>query len=122
MSRPIAYVAGPYSAKTIFGVVRNIHTAWKVAHILWGNGYTVICPHANSAFMNTVTNKDFIERDLDIVARCDIIFMLPGWEKSQGARAEFRHAGRLGKDIVVLGHINDAYGFRWEESHGDTSG
>ena len=110
--RPIAYVSGPYSAKTIFGIIRNIYIAWKVARILWGNGYTVICPHANSALMNTVSNEDFIERDLGIVERCDVVFMLPNWRKSTGAVMEFLHAEIHNKDIIVLGHIKDAHGFK----------
>ena len=108
----VAYVAGPYSAKTLFGIIRNIYIAWKVARILWGNGYTVICPHANSALMNTVSNEEFIERDLGIVERCDVVFMLPNWRQSEGAVMEYLHAAIHQKDIIVLGHIKDAHGFK----------
>lgn len=111
MKSKLAYVAGPYSARTKLGVLLNIRRAWKVAKILWGNGYTVICPHSNSAFMENISNDEFIQRDLSLVGRCDVIFVLPGWQKSKGTREEIRYAGLLGKDIIMLGDISDARGF-----------
>jgi len=99
----VAYVAGPYSAKTIFGKLRNIYRAWKVAYTLWQQGYTVICPHSNSMLMeNAIGNEEFAKRDLHIVERCDIIFMLPGWTRSNGAIKEYHHALKHGLEIREL--------------------
>jgi hypothetical protein len=50
----IAYVAGPYRAKTKIGIILNILRARKVAKELWKMGYAVICPHSNSALMDGI--------------------------------------------------------------------
>ena len=39
-------------------------------------------------------------RDLEAVRKCDAIFMLKGWEKSKGARAEKALAEWLGKQVM----------------------
>ena len=44
--------------------------------------------------------KDVMRRDLKEVMECDAIFMLKGWEKSKGARAEYSLAEALEKEIL----------------------
>lgn len=96
----IIYTAGPYRADTLWGVHLNIESAKVYARELWTRGYAVICPHANSAFMDGAdTDKMFLEGDLEIIAMCDAIFMLPGWTRSKGALAEHDHAKLLGLTI-----------------------
>lgn len=103
MKSKLAYVAGPYSARTIFGKLRNIYRAWRAARMLWRKGYTVICPHMNSALMDSaISNDEFIKRDLQFVEMVDIVFLLPDWFKSEGARTEVNHARKLRKKVVVL--------------------
>ena len=67
----LIYVAGPYRGN----IEKNIATARKVAMKLWSMGHVVICPHANSAYMDEVgvSHERFIEGDLKIIARCDAI-------------------------------------------------
>ena len=43
---------------------------------------------------------EFVDRDLDALATCDAILMLPGWEKSKGATAE--HAVAEWRGLTVL--------------------
>lgn len=95
----VAYVAGPYRAKTMNGVWQNIERAKMIAAELWKMGYAVICPHANTAFMDGSTTGNqaddshvWLEGDFEILKRCDCIVMIPGWERSQGATAEMQFA------------------------------
>lgn len=91
----ILYTAGPYRAPSMWGIHNNIESAKIVARQLWLAGHAVICPHANSAFMDGPageTDATFLNGDLEILGRCDGIVMLPGWEASHGAVAELRHA------------------------------
>jgi hypothetical protein len=43
--------------------------------------------------------KKSLDWDFDQVSECDVIVMLPGWEKSTGARAEHAVAVAYGKEI-----------------------
>jgi hypothetical protein len=96
MMKEIVYIAGPYRARTIFGVIWNIIRAYLVAVKYWQKGHVCICPHMNSALMNYFRglNDDniWLKGDLDILARCDKIVMSGDWLKSSGSRAELDYA------------------------------
>lgn len=87
----VVYVAGPYRSKDgMYGVKKNIDAAIDVARTLWVMGYVPICPHANSYMMDgaDVDPEVFLDGDLELVRRSDSVCLLPGWEKSDGARGE----------------------------------
>ena len=91
----IIYVAGAYKSRWgKIGVFFNIIKAWRTARRLWKRGYTVICPHANTAFMDCrdLSPLRFIAGDLEILGFCDAVLMLDGWQKSRGAKMEYYHA------------------------------
>jgi len=97
----VAYIAGPYRSKTVHGVVENIRRAEAVALKYWRIGYAVVCPHKNTAlFDGTCPDETWLEGDLEILARCDTVVMMKGWEKSQGAAEELQHAQSLAKIII----------------------
>jgi len=102
----IAYVAGPYAGKGRFGIVRwfrqwrNILRARKVAYALWSRGYTVICPHTNTAWMDKACSRDwFLKGDLEILDRCDVMVLLPGWRNSEGTMGELKYAFDHGIEV-----------------------
>jgi len=101
----VAYISGPYSAATEWGVLQNIRRAEAVALEYWRRGYAVICPHKNSAFFGGAAPPDvWLKGDLEILRRLrpgqDVVVMVPGWESSEGALEERAEAYRLGLDIV----------------------
>ena len=106
----LAYTAGPYRAPTVHGIVRNIREAETVALALWGLGFAVVCPHKNtSLFDGAAPDEVWLRGDLVIMERCDLVVMVPGWEKSSGAKAERDRALELGipvfdwpKDLKLL--------------------
>lgn len=106
----VAYIAGPYRAKTPYGIVRNIRAAERVAIKYWKQGYAVICPHKNSALMDgSIGNAGdvkmadgniWMEGDLAILAKCDVIVMMRRWRQSQGARTEHDFAVKHGIRVI----------------------
>lgn len=99
--KKIAYISGQYSNPDPSKQGQNINNAADVAKEYWKKGYAVICPHLNTAwFDNTVPYKDFLEGDIEIMLRCDVVIMLPGWENSHGAKAEHKIAKLNNKEII----------------------
>jgi len=105
----VAYIAGPYRADTIYGIIENIRHAEKYALKYWRLGYAVICPHKNTALLDgALPDSVWLNGDLELLRRCDVIVMIPGWERSAGARAELREAARRGlKQIYEKGTMTD---------------
>jgi hypothetical protein len=86
----VAYVAGKYRAPTVRGIVENIRRAEEVALWLWRNGWAVVCPHLNTALLDgACEDAVWLEGGLEILRRCDALVLVPGWESSEGTRAEY---------------------------------
>jgi len=94
----LIYVAGKYRADTKEGVEANIRHAERAAKRLWQEGWAVICPHLNTAHFDGDEDV-FLEGGLEILSRCDAIYMLNGWQDSEGATKEFDLADELGLNI-----------------------
>jgi intein/homing endonuclease len=94
----LVYIAGKYRGD----VDANIAAARKVAIELWEMGHVAICPHLNTAHFEQdchVTDGVYLSGDLDILARCDAVVMVPGWQESVGARDEYDFAEYRGIPI-----------------------
>ena len=53
------------------------------------------------------TYEQWMEKDLnDVANNTDVIVLLPGWEKSKGARAEMKIALEKDLEIVTLNELN----------------
>ena len=107
------YLAGPMRGYPKF----NFPTFFKVAKKLEKQGFTVFNPadkdikHYGSlkgvvkaydkdpqCVMREVIQKDL----LWIIQQADRVYVLPGWKKSRGVKAELALAKFLGLDIVYL--------------------
>lgn len=87
----VVYVSGKYSGD----VGKNIVDAKLKAIELWNAGYSVICPQMNSAHLEhvcTLKYDQWIQSYVVILKRCDVIYMLPEWEESNGANVEHQEA------------------------------
>ena len=63
-------------------------------------GYSVFNP-AWMTFDESWTRDDIMPIDIAALSRCDAIYMLPGWEKSKGATAEYNYAVATMKTIIM---------------------
>ena len=95
----IIYVSGRYRARTWLGKVINIYKARRAAQRLWGD-WVVICPHMNTALFKE-DGIPYIAGDCEIVKRCcDAIYMLKGYESSEGAMIELATAKNNGIEVI----------------------
>lgn len=87
------FISGP-----ITKVLRtNYKQRFKQAEeLLTKKGFIVV----NPSFQNVgFTYEDYIIMGINMLARCNAIYMLKGWETSEGARLEYRYAKITGKTI-----------------------
>lgn len=97
----VAYIAGPYRANTIADVVRNIRFAESYAVKYWKLGFAVICPHMNTAlFDGHAEDSVWLAGGLELLRRCDVLVMIPGWQRSSGSIEELKLAEELNKEII----------------------
>ena len=98
----VAYIAGPFRAKTHWGIVQNVRAAEQVALKYWKLGYAVICPHTNTANFDGAVEGDnlWLDGDIEIMKRCDLVIAMSNWRNSGGAREEVKLAESLGMEIV----------------------
>lgn len=100
--KKIIYVSGKYSG-TPKEINENISLAKKYAVKIWELGYTALCPHLNTfnfqLSSTSIKYQDYIDGDLVLLKNCDAIFMLPEWEKSNGATIEKEFAEDNGMPI-----------------------
>lgn len=92
------YIAGKISGTTDY--IERFENAEKK---LEENGWRgrVINPAKVSSHMPPETSyKDYIHIGLSMLATCDTIYMLNGWEESLGASLELQYAVTLGYSII----------------------
>ena len=96
----VVYIAGAFRAPTHYQIHQNVLRAERAALKLWKQGYAVICPHKNTEFyQDECTDDVWLSGCLEILKRCDIIYMLRHWENSKGACEEHELAINLGIEV-----------------------
>ncbi len=98
----VIFISGKYRADTEWELEQNIENARNAAADLWQQGYIVICPHMNSAHMGGLCDDSiWLDGYIEILKRCDAIYLLKGWEESIGSVNEFNIAYHENKEIFI---------------------
>lgn len=85
----VAYVAGPYRADTAAEVEANIQEAKGIAVDLWQMGFTVYCPHLNTAHFDGLCPESwFLAGHLVMLRLCNLLVLHKAWKASDGSIAE----------------------------------
>lgn len=105
----LVYISGKITAPTREEVLANIDAAARVAGEWMKAGHSVICPHTNSGGIVDAgyefTHAEWMKADLMMIARCDALVMVPGWETSKGAKEEHDYATKLGIPIFAAAPV-----------------
>lgn len=98
----LVYLAGPYRPYTDesgerHGIARNVREAADYGIELWRRGFVAIIPHTMTYFpkhqrqdggISGVSPEVFLAGELELLARCDCLVLMPNWRISKGATAE----------------------------------
>ena len=95
------YIAGPYSADNVLGVLSNIRKGNRVAYELMQMGFAVFSPWFDHLlvfmdFTNDLTVTDFYEHSMEWLRVSNAVFIQGDWSNSKGTRAEIAEAEQLG--------------------------
>ncbi len=93
----VVFISGKYRGD----ISANIAHARAASIRLWQHGYVALCPHMNTAhFDGMCPDSVWLAGDIEMMKRCDAVYMLSNWKDSEGARNEFDIANRLGMEIM----------------------
>lgn len=122
MGEPIAQVCGPISTGGNSSVKENLETLANTTELLTKNGINVFNQlQFERAFDRIMRNYKTSGYDTPILkefygpifesGRIKIIYLLPGWKDSVGARWEYNYAKKLGIKTIILSDnwIKDLY-------------
>lgn len=98
----LLYIAGAYSGNTI----QNIKDAEQVSINLIRNGFHVLTPHKNTAGYEKYEGdgldyETWIKMDMDLLSRCDAIYIMVNSTNSIGAMRELEFARQKGMVIIL---------------------
>lgn len=110
---PVIYIAGPYrDERGEYYVRQNIRKAEQSALSVWLHGGVAICPHKNSSGLTGamgIQDDVWLYGYLELLRRSDAIWLLDGWQNSQGATMEMEFARQ--NSIPTLYSQQDAKDF-----------
>ena len=89
-----------YISGKITGTTDYMERFEKAQAELEAKGYSVINPAAVNAMLpQNTTWEQYMDMSMTMLGMCDGIYMLDGWEKSNGSSMEFERAKKLGLEI-----------------------
>ena len=98
----LVYIAGPYRGRDSWEVERNIFRARELGAEAASRGFMPVIPHANTAHF-AGADEFWLEGTLELMRRCDEVWVLPDWTRSSGTRGEVAEALRLGLPVYHAG-------------------
>lgn len=103
-------IIGPYGRRAGLSeeqIEANVQAAIKAGQELLLKGYTVIIPHLYH-YVNRVdggflmSEDEWGKRSIEMVLSGKAVFLLPGWRKSKGSKAEYQAVKALNKSLQEL--------------------
>lgn len=96
----LLYISGPITPTTQYpNKVENIARMREVGQRWFKRGYSVFVPGSNNSGWDGVTYDEYVSMDIAVLAKCQGIVMMEGWEWSRGADKEYHRSNILGITI-----------------------
>lgn len=99
----ILYLSGPMTGYRAY----NAPAFHAAAERLQARGHVVLNP---GALPPGLSDEAYMDIDLAMVRACEGVALLPGWERSAGARAEACYARRIGRPTE---HVRELLRDEW---------
>lgn len=103
---PHIYVAGPFTGPHAYAIHCNVERAEAVALEVWRVGGVGVCPHSlGRNFVGTLPESVWLAGGLSLLAKCDALVLVEGYERSSGTKAEVAYA--LDHNIPVFFSVEE---------------
>lgn len=96
----VVYLAHPFGGKKE-NVLKSIDLAAKLT-MEYPDIHIFNAAHYFYQYENVLSEPEIMKRCLDMVGRCDELWLASGWKHSKGCNAEHQEALRLGKMVEYL--------------------
>jgi hypothetical protein len=90
------YIAGPMTGYKDYNYPAFMEAEERIGNFTHGN-CEIFNPARNP---EQKTYADYLREAIKLLIQCDTIYMLPGWEKSNGATLEHKIAVTLGMEVI----------------------
>lgn len=97
------YLSGPMRGLPGF----NYDLFNSVAMAMREGGLVVLNPAENFDGATDLLFSEYMRADLKMLLKASTIFMLPGWQDSEGARIEYQVAKSLGLEVICHADADD---------------
>ena len=101
---PTLFVSGPYTCKTAERKRGYMEAARVAARELVKMGYAVVCPHWNFQHMVGMGYEKTLECCIELMLRCDGVYLLEDWRESSGSVRE--HALAVKAKMLLYSKLN----------------
>lgn len=96
----VVYLCAPYRSDTEYGVHCNIQNADRLAAKIWKMGAVCLCPHKNTAYFGgVIPDKDFLDGAIELLRRCDAVFVHRPNIVTEGMQGELDVAVKVGIQV-----------------------
>ena len=97
----IVYIAGRFRGTNSWEIHNNVLKAEKAVVDLISKGYAPIAPHLITANLQGLfPDQVYLDICLELLSKCDSIYLLKGWKDSKGSVAEWNYA--LDNDMEIM--------------------
>ena len=90
------YIAGPMTGLPD----HNFPAFHAAAHRIRQAGFEAVNPAENFGGRTDFPRETYLRADIKLLAQCDAVAMLGGWEDSRGAKLEYLVAWELGMEVL----------------------
>jgi hypothetical protein len=93
------YVAGKFSSDNVLGVLSNIREGVRFCAHLLQLGHEPFCPwldHQYNFYTDKLKVEDYYRGSMAWLEVSEEVWVLPGWENSNGTKKEIERAKELG--------------------------
>ena len=97
----LVYICGRFRGDNHWEIHQNVLKAEAVIPHLISQGYAPICMHKiTENLQGLFPDETYLDICIKVLSACQAIYMLKGWQKSEGSKQEWEYATSHGIEVM----------------------